>query len=68
LAALDPGADVEQPFRYLIVQDRQAVQSMGRSMDWTMEDSMVDSLVFYATLTDRRGHIPFVQAGGVGGG
>jgi len=36
---------------------------MGRSMDWTLEDNMVDGLFFYATLTGRRGgHTPFVQA------
>jgi len=64
LAALDFGAGVEQPFGCLIVQNRQAMQSMGRSMDWTLEDNMVDGLFFCATLTDRRGgHIPFVQAG-----
>jgi len=33
-------------------------------MDWTVEDNMVDSLFFCATLTDRRGgHTPFVQTG-----
>ena len=48
MAALDLGAGVEQPFGCLIVQNRQAMQSMGRSMD----------------LTGRRGgHTPFVQAG-----
>jgi len=63
LAALDLGADVEQPFDCLIVQNRQAMQSMGRSMDWTLQDIMVDGL-FCATLTGRRGgHTPFVQAG-----
>jgi len=37
---------------------------MGRSMDWTLEDDMVDGLFFCATLTSRRGgHTPFVQAG-----
>jgi len=36
LAALDFGAGVEQPFGCLIVQNRQAVQSVGRSMDWTL--------------------------------
>ena len=41
-AALDLGADVEQPFDCLIVQNRQAMQSMRRSMDWTLEDNMVD--------------------------
>jgi len=33
-------------------------------MDWTLEDIMVDSLVFSATLTGRRGfHTLFVQPG-----
>jgi len=33
-------------------------------MDWTLEDNMVDSLFFCATLTGRRGdHNTFVQAG-----
>ena len=38
---------------------------MGRgSMDWTLEDNMVDGLIFCATFTGRRGgHTPFVQAG-----
>jgi len=36
---------------------------MGRSMDWTLKDNVVDGL-FCATLTGRRGgHTPFVQAG-----
>jgi len=40
------------------------MQSMGRSMDWTLEDNMVDGLFFCATLTGRRGgHTPSVQAG-----
>ena len=66
LAALDLRAGVEQPFDCLIVQtvrpcNRQAVR---RSMDWTLEDNMVDDLLFCATLTGRRGgHTPFVQAG-----
>jgi len=64
LAALDRGAGVEQPFGCLIVQNRQAMQSIRRSMDWTLEDNMVDGLFFCATLTARRGsHAPFVQAG-----
>jgi len=64
LAELDLGAGVEQPFGCLIVQNRQAVQSMGSSMDRTLEDDMVDGLFFCATLTGRReGHTPFVQAG-----
>jgi len=57
-------ADVEQPFDGLIVQNHQVMQSMERSMDWTLEDNMVDGLFFCATLTGRRGgHTPFVQAG-----
>jgi len=64
LAALDVWAGVEQPFGCLIVQKRQAVESVGRSMDWTLEDDMVDGLFFCATRTGRRGgHTPFVQAG-----
>jgi len=43
LAALDLGAGVEKPFDCLIVQNSQAMQSMRRSMDWTLEDNMVDS-------------------------
>jgi len=40
------------------------MQSMGRSMDWTLDDDMVDSLFCCSTLTGRRGgHTPFVQAG-----
>jgi len=36
---------------------------MEKSMDWTLEDDMVDGL-FCATLTGLRGgHTPFVQAG-----
>jgi len=57
-------AGVEQPFDCLIVQNRQAMQSMGRSMHWTLEENMVDCLFFCATLTGRReGDNPFVQAG-----
>jgi len=57
-------AGVEQPFDCLIVQNRQAMQSMVKSMDWTLEDNMVDGLFFCTTLTGRRrGHTPFVQAG-----
>jgi len=40
------------------------MQSMGMSMDWALEDNMVDGLFSCATLTGRRGgHTPFVQAG-----
>jgi len=61
---LDFGAGVELPFICLIVQNCQAVQSMGRAMDWTLEGDMVDGLFFCATLTGRRGgYTPFVQAG-----
>jgi len=44
MAALDHGAGAEQAFDYLIVQNRQAVQSMRRLMDWTLQDNMVDRL------------------------
>ena len=64
LAPLDLGAGVEQPFNCLMDQHRQAMHSKGRSMDWTLENNMVDSLFFCATLTGRRGgHTQFVQAG-----
>ena len=65
MAALDLGADVEQPFDCLIVQKRQTVQSMRRSMNWTLEENMLDGRLFFcATLTGRRrGHSPFVQTG-----
>ena len=46
LAALDLGAGSEQPFSCLIIQNHQAKQSM-RSMDWTLEDNMVDGFFFY---------------------
>jgi len=60
LATQDLWADIEQPFDCLIVQNRQAMQSMGRSMGWTLEDNVVDGLFFCATLTGRRGgHSPF---------
>ena len=50
LAALDLGAGVEQPIDYLIIQNRQAVQSIGRAMDGTLEDNMFNGLIFFATL------------------
>jgi len=40
LAALDLGVDVEQPFDCLIIQNRQAMQSMKRLMDWTLDDNV----------------------------
>ena len=43
LAALDLGAGVEQPFDYHIVQSRQAMQSMRRSMDWTTWSTVCSS-------------------------
>jgi len=45
LAALDFGAGVEQSFDCLIIQKRQAVQSMGSPMDWTFEDNMFEWFV-----------------------
>ena len=57
-------AGVEQSFDWLIVQNRQAVQAMGMSMDWILEDDMVDGLLVCSKLTRSRGdHTPFVQAG-----
>jgi len=54
---------VEQSFGCPIVQNRQDMQSMRRSMDWTMENNLVDGWSFCAILTVRRGgHTPFVQA------
>ena len=41
MAAQDLEAGVEQPFDYLIVQNRQA---MLRSMDWTLKDNMADGV------------------------
>jgi len=55
LAALDFGADVEQPFNCLIVQNRQAVE---KSMDWILEDDMVDGLFFCATHRPQRRPCP----------
>ena len=64
LAALDFRAGVEQPFGCFIVKNRQAVQSVETSMDWTLWDDMVDGLFICATLTGRRGdHTSFVQTG-----
>jgi len=40
------------------------VRPCSGSVDWTLEDNMVDDLFFSATLTGRRGgHAPFLQAG-----
>jgi len=62
--ALDPKAGVKQPFNCLIIQSDEAVQSMRRLMDWTLEDNMVDNLFFCATLMGHRGdHTPFSQVG-----
>ena len=61
LATLDFGAGVEQTFDCPIVENRQAVQSTGRLMDWTLEDNMVDGLFFCATLTGRRGGMPHLH-------
>ena len=60
LAALDRGQSVEELIDCL---DRQAVQSMRKSMDAILEDKL-DGLFFYAKLTSRRrGNIPFAWAG-----
>ena len=63
LAARCLGEGVAQPFSSCrSMQNRQAVQSTGRLMDWTFEDNTVDGLFFCGTLTGRRGgHAPSVQ-------
>ena len=48
---LDLEAGLQQPFDGLIIQNRQAMQSMGWLMDWPLVDIMIDSLFFCATLT-----------------
>jgi len=57
LASLDHRTGVEQPTDDLIIQNRKAVQSIARSINWTLEDNMVKGLFFCATLTNRRGTI-----------
>jgi len=54
LDGLHLGADVEQSFDCLIVQNRQPMLSMGRSIDWTLKDNMVEGFFFCPTLTGRR--------------
>jgi len=46
LTALDLGADVEQPFDCLVIQNGKAMRSMRRSMNWTLEDNRVRGLFF----------------------
>jgi len=58
LAALDLVTDVEQPFDCLIIQNRQAVQSMRRSMDWTLEDNVFNGLIFFEALASCKSAIP----------
>ena len=58
LATLDLEAGVVQPFNCLIIQKHQVVQSMEKSMDWTLKDDKVDSLFFCATLTCCKGSYP----------
>jgi len=53
LAALDLGAGVEQPFGCLIIPNRQAVESMGRSIDWTLGATWLTVLFFCAALQRR---------------
>jgi len=51
LATQNLGAGVEQPLDCLTVQNRQDVESMERSMDWTLENKIVDGL-FFSTCAD----------------
>ena len=53
-AARDTGVDVEKPFDHLVIQNRQAMRSMGRSMDWTLKDKLVNCLFLCTTLTFRK--------------
>jgi len=56
------GVGVEQPVGCLIIQSRQSMHSMGRSMGWTLKDNMVNGLISFATLAGRRsGHTQFIQ-------
>jgi len=64
LHALDLGAGVELSIDCLIIHNNQVVQSIEKSMDWTLEENMINNLFFSATFTGcRRGHVPFVQVG-----
>jgi len=45
-------ACVEQPFDYLVVQNRLTVHPVRRSMDWTVKANLVDGLFFCATFTE----------------
>ena len=61
LHALDLGAGVEQSNDCLIIHKNHVVQSIEKSMDWTLEENMINNLFFSATFTGcRRGHVPFV--------
>jgi len=61
LAKLDLGTGIEQRFDCLVVENRQAMRSIGSSMDWTLKNNMVNGLYFCATLTSsRRGQKQFV--------
>jgi len=44
LAALDLGAGVEQSVHWLINQNRQAIGAIGKSMDWTLKNDMLNGL------------------------
>jgi len=46
----DLGAGVQQPFDCFVIRCNQTIHSMGKSMDCTMEDSMVTCQFFCATL------------------
>jgi len=51
---IDFGAGVEKPFGCLVIQNRQAVHSMVRSMAWTVKGDIIDGIFFCAILTSRR--------------
>ena len=49
---VDLGSGAEQPLDCFIIQNRQAMCSMGMSMDWTMKDNMVncDAAIYRTTV------------------
>jgi len=62
---VDLGTAVDKAIDWHIIQNCQAVQSIGRTMDWTLRDNMISFLFFNATCTGlRRDHSLFMRAGG----
>jgi len=59
LAALDFKAVVQQPFDCIVIQNCQAMQSIGRLVYWTVKDNMDNGLFIFPTLTSRRRPGPY---------